>query len=116
MAVKRGTESTNQALGKVAMRGTAILIAVSLTFIVLTGPISVHYAITTKIDDAVIIFYYVLANTNHAINAVMYCIVGTSFRRELFEFICCGRRSSGGKSVTNAGSTQLTAVSIVSYN
>ena len=32
IAVKRGTESTNQALGKSAMRGTAILITVSLSF------------------------------------------------------------------------------------
>ena len=37
MALKRGSESTNQALSKLAMRGTAILITVSSTFIILTG-------------------------------------------------------------------------------
>ena len=118
MAMKSGTESTNQALSKTAMRGTAILITVSLTFIILTGPISIHYALTSTIDGAIIIFYYIFANLSHGINGLMYCIVGSKFRQELIEFICCGRRSSGrkGKSVTEAGSTQLTAVSTVSTN
>ena len=116
MAMKSGTESTNQALSKTAMRGTAILITVSLTFIILTGPVSIHYALTTNIDGAVVIFYYLCSSLNHGINGLMYCIVGTKFRQELFDFICCGRRSSGrkGKSMNEAGSTQLTAVSTVS--
>ena len=40
-----GTESTNQAMSSAAMRGTAILITVSLMFLVLTGPYNIMYAI-----------------------------------------------------------------------
>ena len=42
------TEPTNQALIKSAMRGTAILITVSVTFILLTGPNETFYFITTN--------------------------------------------------------------------
>ena len=39
-----GTQSTHQALNKAALRGTTILITVSLTFIILTGPVSNFFA------------------------------------------------------------------------
>ena len=42
-----GTESTNQALSKSANKGTAMLITVSLAFLILTGPVAVIYVITT---------------------------------------------------------------------
>ena len=41
-----GTESTNQALGKSANKGTAMLIIVSVAFLILTGPVAVTYFIT----------------------------------------------------------------------
>ena len=44
-----GTESTNQALGYVAMRGTAILITVTMTFIILTAPAQITFAITLNV-------------------------------------------------------------------
>ena len=120
MAMKRGTESTNQALSKTAMRGTAILITVSLTFIILTGPISIFYAIVKSSSDPVIYVVLHLPKTlNHGINGLMYCIVGSKFRQELIEFICCGRKKisgKGNKSLTDMGSTQLTAVSTISTN
>ena len=40
-----GTQSTNQALSKSANRGTAMLITVSLAFLILTGPVAVSYII-----------------------------------------------------------------------
>ena len=40
-----GTESTSQALSKTSIRGTVMLITVSVTFIVLTGPSAVSNAI-----------------------------------------------------------------------
>ena len=120
MAVKRGTESTNQALSKSAMRGTAILITVSLTFIILTGPISIYYTlITTSTDPIIYIALHIPKTLNHGINSVMYCIVGSKFRRELVDLICCGRKkvsSKRGKSVTDMGSAQMTAVSTISTN
>ena len=111
MALKRGTESTNQALSKSATRGTAILITVSLTFIILTGPSAITWAVTTKVTQVQRTVLFLLEASNSAINGVLYCIVGTRFRTELFGLICCGKRSSG-KSVTSMG----TSVSTVSTN
>ena len=56
MAMKHTEQSpcTKQALSKSAMRGTAILITVSLTFILLTGPISIYYSLVTNSTDLII--------------------------------------------------------------
>ena len=85
------TESTNQALSKSAMRGTAILITVSTTFILLTGPTSITYFITHYPHQLVLAVDYVLMCMNHSINAVLYCIVGTRFRQEVFKTFGCGK-------------------------
>ena len=107
MALKRGTESTNQALGKSAMRGTAILITVSLTFIILTGPSSIYYSLFANSTNPIIpIVLNLLRNLNHGINGVMYCIVGSKFRQELIELICC-RKKFSDRSLTKAGATPL---------
>ena len=115
MAMKRGTESTNQALSKTAMRGTAILITVSLTFIILTGPVSIYYALfEATTDPAIYVAFHLPKTLNHGINGLMYCIVGSKFRKELVDFICCGRKKISGRNVL--GSTQLTTVSTISTN
>ena len=79
------TESTNQALGKTATRGTAMVLIVSITFLILTAP--------TAVDDALDRWYSlgplyrVFKNTtqylSHSINGFLYCIVGSKFRGEL---------------------------------
>ena len=92
LAVSRGTESTNQALSKSAMRGTAILITVSLTFILLTGPGAIYYSLTTSVDEVIRMVFFLSGSLNHCINGVMYCVVGSKFRQELIAFICCGRK------------------------
>ena len=86
------TSSTNQALSKAGMRGTAILITVSLTFIILTGPVSFYSIIITDIEDLNMLLarlFEILANLNHAINSVLYCVVGTKFRNELKALLKC---------------------------
>ena len=116
MATKCGTESTNQALSKSAMRGTAILITVSLTFIILTGPASIYFSLFEDSTDSIVyVTLYMPTTLNRGINSVMYCIVGYKFRKELFDLICCGRKKVS-KSVTDRGSTQMTTVSTVSTN
>ena len=115
MAVKCGTESTNQALSKSAMRGTAILITVSVTFMILTGPGSIYYSLATSADQITKLIFLLMEALNHSVNSVMYCIVGTRFRQELFDLICC-RKKSSGRSSKETGSTQLTAISTVSTN
>ena len=117
MALKRGTESTNQALSKSAMRGTAILITVSITFLILTGPSAIYYLLTTDVEarPTVRLLFLLMEALNHSINSVMYCIIGTRFRKELFELICC-RKKSSGRSSKEIGSTQQTAMSTISTN
>ena len=117
MALKRGTESTNQALSKSAMRGTAILITVSLTFIILTGPYSIFYTLVeNSFDPVVYVTVHMPTTLNHGINSVMYCIVGSKFRRELMELICCRKKFSdrSGKTLTQAAGPPLPTILVIS--
>ena len=92
LASKRGgTESTNQAMSSAAMRGTAILITVSVTFIVLTGPYSIIYAMSPY-PPPYIVTLLSLVILNYSINSVLYCIVGTKFRKEFIAKLCWFRR------------------------
>ena len=83
-----GTESTNQALSKSANRGTAMLITVSLAFLILTGPVAITYVIVTvtidSVGDAVIT---TMRYSNNSINAVLYCVSGSRFRNELMNIL-----------------------------
>ena len=86
------TESTNQALVKAATRGTAMVVTVSVTFIILTAPTGVAYALSRIVQLEDIPLYRVFMNLtrylNHSINGVLYIIVGSRFRMELFKLFC----------------------------
>ena len=88
-----GTESTNQSLSNAAMRGTAILITVTMAFIVLTGPCQVAFAITIHIHPLLLPFLYICVALNLSINGLLYCVVGSKFKKELIDTLCCNRRS-----------------------
>ena len=81
------TESTNQALVKSATRGTAMVVTVSVTFILLTAPTALSIAVMHYFILEDIPLYRVFQNLtqylNHSINGVLYCIVGSRFRTEL---------------------------------
>ena len=86
------TESTSQALAKVATRGTAMVITVSIVFLILTAPFAVHGATYRWYKRAVRFpMYRAFMNLslylNHSINGVLYCIVGSRFRGEIFKII-----------------------------
>ena len=99
MASKHGgTESTNQALGNAAMKGTAILITVTMTFIILTGPANIVHAVTLNIHPLLDPFLYFCAALNHGINGFLYMIVGSKFRKELIATLRCKRRHVLGRS------------------
>ena len=113
-----GTESTNQALSKTAMRGTAILITVTMTFLILTGPRYIIFAITSsvRIHPLLAAFLDIGVALNHSINGLLYIIVGSKFRKELIDmFPCIGRQNkadgngkfSHGSSIGN--STEMTS-------
>ena len=91
-----GTQSTNQALSKSATRGTAMLLTVSFTFIILTGPLAIANAVWANYDmpswvfNILVTFLYM----NPGINAVLYCVSGSRFRNELLKLISCSRNDS----------------------
>ena len=91
------TESTNQAIVKVATRGTTMVVTVSVTFIVLTAPSGVEYAVKSLMDLGSVPEFRVLMNItmylNHSINGILYCIVGSRFRSELSKLICSSENS-----------------------
>ena len=96
MASKHGgTESSNQALGNAAMRGTAILITVTMTFIILTAPAQITFAITLYIHPLLSPFLYISLALNHGINGFLYMIVGSKFRKELIATLRCIGRQNG---------------------
>ena len=90
------TESTNQALSKSATRGTAMVVTVSVTFLLLTAPVGVDNALSHIIRLEKTPWYRAFMNLtqylNHSINGVLYCIVGSRFRTELFQIF---RRKNG---------------------
>ena len=91
------TESTNQALVKVATRGTAMVVTVSVTFIILTAPTALSTAVMHFFLLQDIPLYLAFMNLtqylNHSINGVLYCIVGSRFRRELLNLFNKKERS-----------------------
>ena len=110
-----GTESTNQALSKSAIRGCLMLVTVSVTFIILTGPVSVIYFITKSPDPILTANIYVLADLNHAINAALYCVVGSRFRREVLDVLCCRKmKRSNSMSASQSRSSRYSSQTIVS--
>ena len=93
------TESTNQALGKSATRGTAMVITVSVTFLLLTAPTAVYMALFGVIDLPNNPLYRAFMNLtqylNHSINGVLYIIVGSRFRKELIKIFSRKERPEG---------------------
>ena len=102
LASKHGeTESTNQALSNATMRGTAILITVTMIFIVLTGPANIILATAVFVDihPLLVSFLYIGVALNHSINGLLYTIVGSKFRKELIDMLRC----TGGLNHTDVG-------------
>ena len=90
------TESTDQALAKSATRGTAMVITVSVTFLILTAPGGLSMALWPGIKLSNNLAYGVIENftqyLNHSINGLLYCILGSRFRKELLKLICVKKR------------------------
>ena len=76
------TDSTSQALSKSATMGTAMLLIISFTFIILTSPILVANAVWPNSTMPYLVFKILMTiqNLNHGINGILYCIVGSRFR------------------------------------
>ena len=84
------TESTNQALAKSATRETAMVVTVSVTFLILTAPSALYSALSHVVNvDLCRAFMNLTQYLNHSINGVLYIIVGSRFRRELLNIFNC---------------------------
>ena len=109
------TESTNQALAKVATRGTAMVVTVSVTFLLLTAPTAVnmmHDFVKQPANDPLYrAFMNLTQYLNHSINGVLYCIVGRKFRSELLKLICRKQRSEGTSTSRSPNNTSLVTIS-----
>ena len=109
------TESTNQALNKAATRGTAMVVTVSVTFIILTAPTGVAYALSRMVQLEDIPLYRVFMNLtrylNHSINGVLYILVGSRFRIELVKIFS---RKERFESISSFQSTNITSHSSLS--
>ena len=95
---RNSTESTNQALAKSATRGTAIVVTVSVTFIILTTLTALDLALYRVIHLGNYPIYNLIMNfnqyLNHSINGIVYCIVGSRFRSELLKLFCQKEKSN----------------------
>ena len=91
------TESTNQAIAKSATRGTAMVVTVSVMFLIFTAPTAAlgllyNWSSLGKHFHLYRAFMNLTRYLNHSINGVLYCVVGSRFRRELFTVICSKRK------------------------
>ena len=94
--MQNSTESTSQALNKYATKGTAMVVTVSVTFIVLTAPVAIDQALGRKLTPNPVYFAFMVLMQflNHSINGVLYCIVGTKFREELLKLFKCRKTTT----------------------
>ena len=88
------TESTTQSLNKYAARGTAMVVTVSVTFILLTAPVAMASGKTLSRDSIYYAFQIIMRYLNHSINGLLYCIVGSKFIKELLKLVCNKRSSA----------------------
>ena len=99
------TESTNQALAKAATRGTAMVVSVTVMFLLLTSPTAM-YAVLYGWYSLVELFpwYRTFMNLtqylNHSINGILYCVVGSRFRAEILKIFCRREKSTNSEITT----------------
>ena len=89
------SESTNQALYKSATRGTAMVITVSMMFIILTSQVALDNATGSRLasNPLYYAFMIIMQYVNHSINGVLYCVVGSKFRTKLIKILRRRKRS-----------------------
>ena len=66
-----------------------MVVTVSITFLLLTAPTAVYNALYRFYSLGSLPLYVAYMNLtqylNHSINGILYCIVGTRFRNEMFK-------------------------------
>ena len=93
---KISAEVTKQALAKSATRGTAMVVTVSVIFLLLNSLEGLKNAVPRLVLEEIPwyrVFMNITSYLNHSINGVLHCIVGTRFRLELCNILCPKIRS-----------------------
>ena len=101
------TESTDQALSKAATRGTAMVVTVSVMFLILTAPTAMS-DVLSHVTELYRAFMNLTQYLNHSINGVLYCFVGSKFRSEFLRIICRKERPEGISGSRSVNNTSLT--------
>ena len=87
---------------------------VSVTFLLLTTPTALSNALWSATILSSNPIYRVMMNLlqylNHSINSVLYCIVGSKFRKEFLKIFCRKERPHG---VTTPNSSNNTCVATI---
>ena len=108
---RNSTESTNQSLVKSATRGTAMVVTVSITFLLLTAPTGVGDVLGLPSIPLYRAFMNLTQYLNHSIDGVLYCIVGSRFRRELLNLFIRKERCQDISASHSVNTTSLTSIS-----
>ena len=92
----KGISHSKKSVIKSSTRGSAMVVTVSLAFIILTSPRAVDSALEQYISAypfgslTVISMQY----SNRAINGILYCIFGEKFRNEFLKIVLCCRKET----------------------
>ena len=108
---RNSTESTSQALSQSATRGIAMVVTVSITFLLLTASSGVDDILGLPSMPLYRAFMNSTQYLNHSINGVFYCIVGSRFRRELLNLFNRKERSQDISTSHSDNTTSLTNIS-----
>ena len=84
-----------------------MVVTVSVTFIILTAPVSIDKFTGRKIRLYPLYYVFMISMQylNHSINCVLYCIVGIKFREELLKLFKCHRNTAGASTQESSVST-----------
>ena len=95
-------------LSKNAVSTSVMLLSVSITFTILTIPWAIIdillYIFEYNVSKKVYVLGMVLFYTNHSCNALMYALLGKTFRREVIKFLC---KIDDGKSSNESTETRI---------
>ena len=84
----KDNHSVNQSLSKSAMKGATMLVAVSLTFVILTLPVCLVYTGVVSSTNVSLTLTPMMSTLNHSVNGFLYCVFGSRFRKELLRLVC----------------------------
>ena len=104
------TESTSQNLNKYATKGTAMVVTVSITFIILTAPVPIDQIMGKTLTAYPLYYVFMISMQylNYSINGVLYCTVGIKYREEMMKIFQClrNRSSTNNRESTTGFSTE----------